>query len=292
LYDLCEKGFFYGDILYISWTKEKTDGFLDLNFLNYVDEEAVNKLISSPIKGKEYDLIDTNSYYLYGLVVRAGRLVVVEQHELSLNEVQRNIKTWFEKMGDKKYSIPQLIGSICTESDSKGQKRHIWFNLYRQVLMSSILNKPIPQDIFNRVLDLELMNELVNDKSNPVRKCFIKLCLPNIDTNSVSYQYGTLIGKYSNLHRQALKATGNDGKNFVSQLLRGLFYQPQYNFELLVNRFKGLRTFYADKIDKKFPGRGTGLYNELMGKTFTIPERLGSTKEKAEFLLGYTETNT
>jgi hypothetical protein len=212
-------------------------------------------------------------------------LEVVEQHVMSLNEVQRNIKSWFESMGDKKYSIFQLIKTIEKENDSKGQKRHIWRNLYRQLLMSAILDRPISQEILSRAIDLELMNQVVHDKCNPIRMCLIGMGSP-IDTESISYKYGLLIGKYSNLHRLAMVSSGNTGKNFVSQMLRGLVNQPQYSFELLSRRFSDLRKFYSEKVDEKFRGRGTQLYKEITSTITPIPETLYSTQEKSSFLSG------
>ena len=284
LYDLCKRGTLCGDVLYIHWSKEKTSNDL-FDLLNCNDPLAVSELLQSPIKGKEYDLLDTNQYYLYGLSVRAGRLEVVEQHVMSLNEVQRNIKSWFESMGDKKYSIFQLIKTIEKENDSKGQKRHIWRNLYRQLLMSAILDRPISQEILSRAIDLELMNQVVHDKCNPIRMCLIGMGSP-IDTESISYKYGLLIGKYSNLHRLAMVSSGNTGKNFVSQMLRGLVNQPQYSFEFLSRRFSDLRKFYSEKVDEKFHGRGTQLYKEITITTTPIPNTLYSTQEKSSFLSG------
>jgi hypothetical protein len=290
LYDLCKRGTLYGKILYIHWSKEKTSNDL-FDLLNCVDPLAVSTLLQSPVKGEEYDLLDNpNQYYLYGLSVRSGRLEVVEQHVMSLNEVQRNIKSWFEKMGDKKYSIYQLIKTIEKVKnkkicDSEGQTRHIWRNLYRELLMSAILNRPISQEILSRAIDLELMNQVVSDKCNPTRMCLIGMG-SLIDVGSIYYKYGSLVGKYSNLHRLTMVSSGNTGKNYVSQMLRGLVNQPRYSFEILSRRFSGLRKFYTKKVDEKFPGRGTQLYDEITNAVVSIPETLYSTQEKSSFLSG------
>ena len=288
LYDLCKKGMLQGDILYIYWTKEKTSNFLDLNsLLNMSDSTSVTKLFQSPVKGKEYDCMDTNRYYLYGLTVRAGRLQVVESHTVSLNEIHRNLQEWFVRMGEQKYSIYRLIKSLEKENDSKGWKTHIWKNYYRQLLMSAVLNRPIPLDILLKAVDLELMQQVVSDKCNPVRMCLINLCIKDIDINSTIYQYGTLIGKYSNLHRLAMSAAGNKGKNYVAQMLRGLVNQPQSTFEILKGRFNGLRKFYSEKIDQKFPGRGSQLYREIVNMKVSVPTQLTSISERVEFLIGF-----
>ena len=281
LYDLLNKyGVYSQDIVYVGWTKNKVDEPVGLDFLNQPpDSEAVKKLLTSTLKGEEYDLTDDNEYYLYGLTVRSGRLVIVEEHSISLNKVQRNIKQWFEKMGNTKYSIYQLTKSIETESDGEGAKNNIWKNYYRNLLISSILNKPISREIWNVVLHLILINLLKNNVPKNTRLSLLKLCLGSVNENSIGYKTGVVFGKYSNLHRLSMGSTGNTGGNVVDGMLQGIINRPKYSYETIKKRFDTIKQFYTEKINERFPNRGTQLYNELETIGFEIPERLTSLED-------------
>lgn len=290
LYDLCSKGTYVEGIVYIGWAKEKSDSMLGLDLLNYIDEDAVKKLITSSLKGEEYDSIDSNQYYLFGLTTRAGRLLVVEKHVISINKLQRNLKEWFLKMGDESFSIKQLTTSLESESDGVGAKRHIQKNYYRRLLRSSLLNEPIPKNIISKALDLEIVAKLKDSTPNKAREALLRLAVSSSDKSSIAYEVGKLIGKYANLHRYAMHSIGNTGNNRVESVLKGIVNRPNYNYTQLKKHFNKLEYFYTKKIDQKSGSNlGTKMYKEINDTNINIPDRFYSLDDKICFMIAFSE---
>jgi len=294
LYDLCDKGVCCHDIVYIGWTKDKVNECVGLDLLNWTDQDTGIKMIKSLFEGKEYDVMDQNVYYLYGISVRSGRLVIVEQHTLSLAKVQSNIKKWFSKMGNIKYLIYRLTKCLEKQNDSDGMKENIWRNYYRKFIRCAILDQPIPKEIWNRALELELMSLLKNENEDGVRVALLKLCGENsYDTNSISYKIGVLFGKYSNIHRFSLVASGTRSKvsTSVEGMLCGIYNRPKYYYDIIKNRFDMLKLPYIKKIDEKFQYKGSKLYKEVGALSCEVPDRFSSNEETTNFLLGFGDTD-
>lgn len=289
LYELAQNGIMSGDILYIFFSKEKIQEPLTLDLFSKThDPDYIKRLLRSPLTGKDSVLgTVSNTYYFYGISVNSERMSVVESHCLSAQKLEENLKCWFGKMGDKPLSIFSLLNGLKQRSDTESFTSHLERNFFRRLLLSALLDIPISDDILNLALELEMKQQMLGKEIwNEARQCLFKLG-GLVNENLDAYRVGQKIGLFINLNQLALVSAGNNGSgNTVRSMLNGVYFSPRLSYQEIQERFEILRESYTKKINEKWKGRGTEIYQEIHDLVVNVPEQFVSNEEKASFLMG------
>lgn len=84
-----------GDVTYVFWTQKKSVSNVFMQ-LNAPEPEHIQKLLKSPLTGKQIQHVDTNAFYAASLSSQKARLAVRDYLETTLHNAEEQITNWFE----------------------------------------------------------------------------------------------------------------------------------------------------------------------------------------------------
>ncbi len=83
-----------GTTTYVAWTREPSN-FNAFMYLDKPEPQAVVNLLGSANSAKQTYGVDSNQYYVLALTANSSRVVVRDWLEMTIPEVQANLRTWF-----------------------------------------------------------------------------------------------------------------------------------------------------------------------------------------------------
>lgn len=281
-----------GGVVYCFWTRQ-AQTFNPVSFLSQPDPEDVKRLISSVRTGASA-AVQAPDFYAVALSANSSRVVVRSYVELTVAEVEANIRRWFQNQSllassqgdDKPLGVFALAKSLFRES--KDIPDHVPETLIR----CAITGAPLPLSLlemavrrcrveqgvsYERAKLIKLILSSHGSHNPPLKEAMTML---NRDWNDPAYKCGRLLAVVERIQSAAI---GNPNATLTDKYYGSASTTPASVFGVLLRQTQN----HLSKLRKQNEGLAIWLEREMMN---AMPDRLPKTlslEAQGLFALGY-----
>ncbi|GAB4345219.1 MAG: type I-C CRISPR-associated protein Cas8c/Csd1 [Candidatus Abyssubacteria bacterium] len=287
---------YIGPIVYIFWTREPTD-FSPISFLRQPQPAEVKTLLESAWKGSAQKGIDPNSFYATAFSASGGRLVVRDWIETTVEEVRRNLATWFiaqklvDPWGQEGEPIPlyDLAASLYRDAN-----KDMVANVPQTLLRTALYGTPLPDWLLYQAVRRNRDEQNITWRRMALIKMVLLSQQDNIERKSAkmeqldsanrepAYLCGRLLAELEAIQRAAIPKAKT---TIIDRYFGTASSAPATVFGHLLSKSQA----HLSKLRKEREGTYYGLQSkleEIMKDLSTFPATL-NLKEQAIFSLGY-----
>lgn len=294
LLDHNQHHFRLGDVTWVYWT-DQASGFDPFATISQAEPDDVETLLTAPQRAAPPAEIDATHFYAAALTSNISRLAVRSWVTATVEEVQRNVARYFERMrllgrdGARYHGLYALAGSTVRELDDLPPQT------IETLLEHALTGRSLPLSLLHQALRRARTEGGINSS----RAALLKLVLlsnqpddadpmtdetltPNHD--SPAYQCGRLLAVLESIQRSAIP---NVNTTIVDRYYGTASTAPGSVFG---NLLRGARS-HLGKLRRDDSKRGLGIYfekqmEEIMSQLDGFPKTL-SAQDQALFALGY-----
>lgn len=298
------KNFGTSDTAMVYWLKDGCS-FDELELLETPNEEGINSLFNAVISGEKKVLnsVEDNQFYSFTLSGAAARIAVRDWIQLSLGDLKKSLKGWFERIRieqfdyEKKKMVKYYPGLYNLAKSTQNEKNNNDVTMSRVITYlwkSALTERDIPLWILSAVLKRNRFDDkgITKERASLIRLVLnqnylkgdkeMKESLDNENTE-IAYVSGRLFCVLENLQRAALGSNINSG--IRERFFSAASMTPSSAFGRLlrmaqnhISKLKGEKPGLAVVFDKEL--------QELLSKIEKFPV-LFKLEEQGQFAIGY-----